>query len=321
MIKVKHILIVITLLLMIAMMTACQQAEAIPNYPETQRVDRIPSECVKYTPENDLYPPILYSEDFEAPVPLPGEINTCGGEDSPFILPDGKTLYFFFTPDVGIAPEEQLSDEVTGGWVSYKENGIWSEAQRVWIQDPGLLALDGAVCVSDDEMWFASAREGYFGVNIFIAEMVDGAWTNWEYSGDRLMKEIGMGELHKRGDEIYFHSDREGGSGQYDLWMTTKEGNSWSDPVNLKALNTSAMDGFPFVSSDGNELWFTRTYLGTPAIFRSVKQGGAWQEAEMIVSQFAGEPTLDDEGNLYFVHHNFENDKMLEADKYFAKRK
>ncbi len=220
-----------------------------------------------------------------------------------------------------IPPEEQLFDEVTGVWVSHKDNDTWSEAQRVWLQDPGVLALDGAVCVSGDEMWFASAREGFTGVNIFTAELIDGSWGNWEYSGDRLMKEIGMGELHKRGDEIYFHSDREGGSGQYDLWMTTKEGDSWSDPVNIDELNTESMDGFPFISTDGNELWFTRTYLGTPAIFRSFKQGGEWQEAEMILSQFAGEPTLDDEGNLYFVHHYYENDKMLEADIYYAKRK
>ncbi|HOK38716.1 MAG TPA: hypothetical protein P5538_03695 [Bacteroidales bacterium] len=46
-----------------------------------------------------------------------------------------------------------------------------------------------------------------------------------------------------------------------------------------------------------------------------------WQEPELIVSQFAGEPTLDDAGNLYFVHHYFENNIMIEADIYVAFKK
>ena len=41
----------------------------------------------------------------------------------------------------------------------------------------------------------------------------------------------------------------------------------------------------------------------------------------LIVSQFAGEPTLDDAGNLYFVHHYFEHGQMIEADIYVAYKK
>jgi len=40
-------------------------------------------------------------------------VNTSGGEDSPFLLPDSQTLYFFFTPDVSIPTEKQLFDGVT----------------------------------------------------------------------------------------------------------------------------------------------------------------------------------------------------------------
>ena len=59
----------------------------------------------------------------------------------------------------------------------------------------------------------------------------------------------------------------------------------------------------------------------TPAIFRSKKVNGAWGEPELIVSQFAGEPTLDDAGNLYFVHHYFEYGEMIGADIYVVYRK
>jgi hypothetical protein len=170
-------------------------------------------------------------------------------------------------------------------------------------------------------MWFASAREGYTGVNIFIAQWNGEKWAYWTYAGDRLMKEIQIGELHIYGDMLYFHSERYGGLGGYDLWTTTQNGQTWSDPVHLSNVNTTETEGWPFVSSVGNELWFTRFYLGTPAIFKSEKEGNDWGEPELILSQFAGEPTLDDEGNLYFIHHYYKNSVMIEADVYVAYRK
>ena len=290
------------------------------TYPDVARADTLPADISKRGPDTDQHPPMLHSDEFQSPVPMPGPVNTAGAEDSPFILPDGNTMYFFFTPDVRVLPEKQLLDDVTGVWVSRKVGGAWNEPERVWLQKPGKLALDGAVCIQGTEMWFASAREGYNGVNMFTAELVGGEWKNWEYSGDRLMKELEIGEVHIRGNDLYFHSPRAGGKGDYDIWVTTRTGDSWSEPVNIEAVNTGGMDGFPFISQDGNEMWFTRTHLGTPGIFRSAKVGGEWDEPELVVSQFAGEPTLDNAGNLYFVHHYYEDGVMIEADIYVAYR-
>ena len=220
-----------------------------------------------------------------------------------------------------IPVEQQLFDEVTGVWVSYKENDAWGQPTRVWLQKPGKLALDGAVCVQGNEMWFASAREGYTGVNMFTATWEEDRWRDWEYAGDRLMQEIRIGEVHIHGEDLYFHSDRDGSKGNYDIWVTQWTGTTWSDPINIDAVNTTELDGYPFISSDGSEMWFTRTYLGTPAIYRSFWVDGNWSEPELIISQFAGEPTLDDAGNLYFVHHYYENNVGIEADIYVAYRK
>jgi len=68
-------------------------------------------------------------------------------------------------------------------------------------------------------------------------------------------------------------------------------------------------------------LWFNRTYEGSPAIYRSAKVDGEWQEPELIISQFAGEPTLDKDGNIYFVHHFYIDGEMVEADIYVAYKK
>jgi hypothetical protein len=319
--NLAHVLLGVFLMGSLLMVSGCFESKVDQEYPSVDRDSKIPSDISKRGPSSDDYPPMLHSAAYSAPVMLPYPINTAGAEDSPFILPDGNTLYFFFTPDVRVAPDKQLLDDVTGVWVANKAGGVWGSPQRVWLQGPGKLALDGAVCVQDNEMWFASAREGYTGVNMFTAELIDGQWTDWTYSGDRLMKEIQIGETHLHGDDLYFHSGRYGGKGGTDIWVTTRIGNSWSDPVNIEAVNSVSNEGYPFISSDGKELWFTRTYMGTPGIFRSVMTNGTWGEPELIVSQFAGEPTLDDAGNLYFVHHYYEDGVMIEADIYVAYRK
>ncbi len=292
---------------------------------ETQtRESAIPKEAIKMTPQTDIFPPILHSNEWAEPVPLLQSINTAGGEDSPFVMSDGDTLYFFFTPNVSISPEKQLLDGVTGIYISRKQNGSWTIAERVVLQDSGKLALDGAEFVQNDVMWFASAREGYTGVNLFTAQFKDGKWTNWQYAGDKLNKDYQVGEMHitADGNELYFHSARVGGKGQYDIWVTRKTNGEWQQPENVEAVNTPENEGWPFITQDGNELWFTRTYMGTPAVYRSIKTNGNWSEPELILSQFAGEPTLDNDGNIYFVHHFYSNaSEMIEADIYVAYRK
>jgi hypothetical protein len=292
-----------------------------PLYPEVDRRSKIPADIVKQGPDTDLFPPILHSGEFEEPIPVPGDLNTSGAEDSPFVLPCGNQMYFFFTPDVRVPVEEQLLDSVSGVWHSLRIQGVWTEAKRIWLNDPDQLSLDGAVCIQGSEMWFASAREGYVGVNNFIAENIDGKWTNWEYAGDRIMKDLRVGETHLHGDDLYYHSDLEGGKGDFDIWKTSRSSGNWSDPVNISEVNSAGMDGWPCISYDGTELWLTRTYQGSPSVYRSKKESDHWTEPELIISQFAGEPTLDKEGNLYFTHHFFDNGEMIEADIYVAMRK
>ncbi len=306
--------------------TSRTNATANPPLPtfSLNRLDSIPTAAIKMTPETDLYPPILYSDEYDIPVSLGPGVNTAGAEDSPFIMPDGNTLYFFFTPDPNIPVEKQLMDGVTGVYVSHKVDGEWQPAERVILQDKGKLAMDGAVCIQGNTMWFASARMGNFrGVDIWTAELVSGIWQKWRNAGPKLNSEYQIGEMHitTDGNEIYFHRASSRSNGDYDIWVTRKTNGEWQAPESIAAVNTEEMEGWPFITQDGSELWFLRTYLGTPAIFVSEKVNGQWSAPEMVISQFAGEPTLDNDGNIYFVHHYYKNSKMIEADIYVAMRK
>lgn len=321
--KVRYVLIVI-LLATVFLNTGCTQADKSPDqHLLVDRESKIPDDAVKVTPETDLNPVKSYSDEYYDPAPLPYPINTAGAEDSAFILPDGKTLYFWFTPDVRVPPERQILDGVTGIYVSHKKGDSWTEPERVWLNDPGKLSLDGCGYIKDNEIWFCSAREGYphsgygSGLNWFKAEFDNSLniWKNW-----RLIKfpiEYEVGELHIHENEIYYHSNRLGGKGGMDIWVITiKSDGTWSNPRNIE-INTERDEGFPALSLDGTELWFTRDY----AIWRSKKVDGRWTEPEKMFSPLAGEASIDKYGNVYFTHHFFEGHRMIEADIYVAYKK
>jgi hypothetical protein len=326
--KIAPPLIISVLLLSLLLMTGCPAISPTASTPEPEKtlevIDReskIPPGQVKITPETDLYPPVLHSDEFQEPVPMPYPINTAGAEDSGFMMPDGRTFYFWFTPDPAAPLEEQLNDGVTGIYVAQKVGGEWQKPERIILQDADKLALDGCVFVKDGTMWFCSARTGYTGLHWFTATDQDGKWGNWQLAD--FPPDYEVGELHVTADgqELYFHSARAGGQGQFDIWVCRNENGKWLPPQNVTAVNSPENDGWPSLSQDGNELWFTRTYMGSPAIFRSKRVNGEWQEPELIISQFAGESSIDAQGNIYFTHHFFKDGVMLEADFYVAYRK
>lgn len=282
--------------------------------PSIDRETKIPMSAVKITPNTDEHPPLIYSIDYDSPVPVPGEVNTAGAEDSPFITPDGNSLYFVFTPDVNVPVEQQLLDEVTGIYVSQKIDSAWRTAQRVILQDPGKLSLDGCEYIQDNIIWFCSTRAGYTGMHWFTAEYLNGSWRDWTLADFDPAYQVGELYFSNSGTEVYFASERPGGQGGRDIWMSSKVNGTWQQPVNIRAVNTADGEGWPALNQAGDELWFTRSY----GIWRSKSVNGEWQPAELVASPLAGEPSLDENGNLYFVHHYYHDDTMIEADIYVA---
>lgn len=294
------------------------------------RYSKIPADARKGTPATDPFPPRLVSDEYDDPVPMPGPINSAGGEDSPFISPDGSEFFFFFTPDVRVPAERQLTDSITGIWYSRLEGGEWTEPVRVVLNND--VALDGCEQLIGDTLWFASVRAGMLGeIDVYTAVRRDGEWTDWHNAGQQLNVEYNIGEFHLTSDHrtMYFGSAESGDSlwVGYDLWKTERNASGWGTPMRLGAnINDSFSQSQPFVSSDMQELWYTGwcdTIMG-PCIYRSKLDSlGNWQAPEQVVVQFAGEPTLDDAGNLYFVHHYYtggDSSRMLEADVYMCRR-
>ena len=317
----KRILVKGAVSILLILLSACseQTNPSIPPTPLLSRYSQIPASAQKMVPENDPFPPILHNPGWKDPQPLPGPVNSAGGEDSPFIMPDGNRLFFFFTPDVSLPAEQQVTDGVTGIYQAVLRDGTWDEPERVLLSDG--LALDGCPMVVGNQLWFCTAREGLTGLHWFRASYEFGVWGDWELADFDPTYKVGELHISADGQALYFHSNREGSYGKNDIWISQFELGSCGEPENISPVNSSEDDSRPFLSEDGQELWFTRTYQGSPAVYVSHRKNGTWGEPVLVVSQFAAEPTLDREGNLYFVHHFIQDGVMLDADIYIAKKK
>ena len=301
------------------LITACNQQPVQETLPP-DRESLIPADQYKIFPEIDIYPVRSETDEYEDPVALPYPVNTAGAEDSAFVMPDGKTLYVWFTPDVKNPVERQVDDGVTGIYSFVKVDEKWVGPERVILQDPGKASLEGCEFVLGNTMWFCAAREGYTGLHWFTADLIDGKWQNWQLADFKPEHEVGELHITADGSELYFHSSRAGGLGGYDIWRSIKIDGEWGEPQNITIVNSPRTDGWPFVSQDGQELWFTRGN-GAPELYRSLKVNGKWTAPVKMFSHFSGESSMDEEGNIYFTHHFYKDDQMLEADIYIARKK
>jgi hypothetical protein len=84
------------------------------------------------------------------------------------------------------------------------------------------------------------------------------------------------------GHTMYFSSDRPGGYGGTDIWVTHFTDGAWEFPVNLgEIVNSSDNDAEPSISADGQSLYFTSGRpggLGSSDIWVTHKVEGEWTE-------------------------------------------
>jgi hypothetical protein len=133
-------------------------------------------------------------------------VNTAGAEDSPFIPEGRQEFYFFFTPDPNIPAEKQLLDGVTGIWCVALAGGPVAgtgESLAAGQREAGSGRVH--LHVSGNLMYFCSAREGYVGCTLVHGKL---RRRQVEELGERRLPFCNSrcGELHIRGDELYYHS-------------------------------------------------------------------------------------------------------------------
>ncbi|MBN1448649.1 MAG: PD40 domain-containing protein, partial [Bacteroidetes bacterium] len=102
------------------------------------------------------------------------------------------------------------------------------------------------------------------------------------------------------GNTLIFASERFGGRGGSDLWMSTERNGEWSIPVNLGAvINTTGNEIAPCFSSDGKTLYFasdTHPGMGGFDLYVSHRVDGGWSAPNPL-----GMPFNSDEDDIFFA--------------------
>ena len=155
---------------------------------------------------------------------------------------------------------------------------------------------EGNFCISDDglELYVGSDRGGgHGGFDIWVAtrETVSASWGLPVNLGATVngWAEDGSPYLTSDGLALYFSSNRPGGQGNADIWVTTRASVSspWMTPVNLGAdINTFADEFSPVISADGLELYFSEYTVPHPS---GLGGGDIWVTKRVSVSDSWGE--------------------------------
>ncbi len=195
------------------------------------------------------------------------EINSRYNEAFPSLSADGLTLYFsdyYYLNDAGDRP---------GG---VGQHDLWM-CTRLSTDDPwGPPVNMGAIVnspnadispsVSQDGqiLIFASKRSGGRGdYDLWMSTRppAEGDWAAPVNLGPAVNSSVWDGDTWLSPDRLalFFSSNRPGGMGSYDMWLTTRRSQAaaWSPPVNLgPVINTSGIEGAPSLSPDLKTLYF-----------------------------------------------------------------
>ena len=124
------------------------------------------------------------------------------------------------------------------------------------------------------------------GNDICVSTLVDGQWTPAEVVPAPISTEYWEVEplLSPDGNQLYIQSNRPGGLGRADLWVSDKVDGEWTEPRNLGApFNTPDWDHcLYFTGPDWNIAYWTSTRpggYGGNDIWMSERVDGVWQEA------------------------------------------
>lgn len=156
-----------------------------------------------------------------------------------------------------------------------QEDGYWSKPEALMIKnyfkyDRGLRS--GATMAHDGKtlLLYMSPEKGSFLNDIYVSLLQpDGTWSEPKSLGKKINLEKYdemTPYLASDGETLYFSSDRPGGLGDNDIWMTKrldKTWQKWSEPVNPGSpINTPEWDAFFTLDAGGEYAYLTNSEGG-----------------------------------------------------------
>lgn len=209
--------------------------------------------------------------------------DTKSGQDAPYL----KIAYSEFEKDSTLSRAKTMSgpfnNHYHSGPVAFNANNTLAVLTQV-----DVARKQGSDFVNKPQLYFVQKENG--------------KWLKpVPYEHNNLNSSFVHGMLSKDGSTLFFSSDKPGGVGGFDLYLSKKTSNGWSEPENLgKVINTPGNEIFPFSYSKDTLYFSSNTHpgYGGQDIFYAVNKGGNWGTPVNLKN--AVNSTRDDFG-IYFT--------------------
>ncbi|MFT6135577.1 MAG: outer membrane protein OmpA-like peptidoglycan-associated protein [Cyclobacteriaceae bacterium] len=186
---------------------------------------------------------------------LPSQVNSLYTQYFPTITIDESTL--IFTARQG---PDQLQDEDL--MVSYFDGNEWSEAESLSDQIKSQDNEGAATISADGRTLIYTSCESSISMgscDLFIAFKNGDSWSSPRNLGPTVNSRYwdSQPSLSADGTRLFFSSNRPGGMGGRDVWVSEYKLNQWFPPQNLgPTINSKKDEVTPFIHANNQDLFF-----------------------------------------------------------------
>jgi len=195
--------------------------------------------------------------------------------ENPAVSFDGNTIVY--TERRGILNTIMFSKKIRGKWQPPIEINSQLESGD-----------DCSSCsLNNDGTLLLLYKTDNFDGNIYSAEYVNGAWTPIKMLNKNINTKFyeSHASISADGKKLYFTSNRDGGNGGLDIYLSEKDAaGEWGPAVNLgTTINTIYNEDTPFITLNDSLLYFSsegHSGMGGYDIYRSQGSGKSWRSPE-----------------------------------------
>jgi outer membrane protein OmpA-like peptidoglycan-associated protein len=216
------------------------------------------------------------------PAPLSSDINMFPLQYFPVLTADQNAILFTRRTGYSFYDDEDI-------FISKKDqNGAWqtpsslsSSINSSYNEGTCTISADGRMLIFTS----CEGRQSYGGCDLYISFRIGDDWTIPSNLGNAINTRSWESQptLSADGRELYFISNRGGGIGKRDVWMSRLDHQDrWQKAWNVgRGINTAEDEVSPFIHVNGQTLFFaSKGYLGFGGfdLYKTEKTKDGWSE-------------------------------------------
>lgn len=204
---------------------------------------------------------------------MPSYISSRNSDYGAIISPDNRYLWFTSLAPTRFEKENiwQAERLATGWGRPYPVEALNTDKNEAI----GSFSTDGKTAYL-----FGNFQKNQLDGDIF-SSVFDGKWQTPVPIAEVNSPQVEAHPMVWQDSVMFFSSSREGGYGEFDIYVSIKDNGVWGEPINLgPQINTPGSEQTPFLDYDGRTLFFASNHhpgFGGFDIFKAVRIGKGWQ--------------------------------------------